>query len=447
MVKKLSETEAKKILGVAGDNTYNGQIRADEFLPELRGKKAIRKYREMRDNDSTIGAVMYATEQVLRDVDLKVMPANDSAEAKEEAEFVKSVLDDMDHTLDDHIAESLSNLSYGFAWFEVIYKRRIGPTERSDKRRSKYTDGRMGVRKIAIRAPWTISRFDVDQQTGDVKGIYQDGSGYNNSNYIPTRKSLYYRTTTINGDPAGRSIHRNAYTSYEYVNNLQSIEAIAVERELAGIPVARIPAEYLSGDATAAQSGFVNNLQSILRDVKFNEQGYIILPSDTYPDKDGAPTNQKLVDVELMSSSGSRNIDIDPIVRRYQHDIARSVLSEFLMLGGGNTGSYALSKSKTDLFLRALESYIQAIVDVLNKQLVERLWELNGLNYDLMPTIVAGDVAPHDLREIAAFLRNLNGADINVSDHPEVIQDLMDIAELRYDADATPTQSEQQETE
>jgi hypothetical protein len=368
------------------------------------------------------------------DVDLKVMPANDSAEAKEEAEFVKSVLDDMDHTLDDHIAESLSNLSYGFAWFEVIYKRRIGPTERSDKKRSKYTDGRMGVRKIAIRAPWTISRFDVDQQTGDVKGIYQDGSGYNNSNYIPTRKSLYYRTTTINGDPAGRSILRNAYTSYEYVNNLQSIEAIAVERELAGIPVARIPAEYLSGDATAAQSGFVNNLQSILRDVKFNEQGYIILPSDTYPDKDGAPTNQKLVDVELMSSSGSRNIDIDPIVRRYQHDIARSVLSEFLMLGGGNTGSYALSKSKTDLFLRALESYIQ-----------ERLWELNGLNYDLMPTIVAGDVAPHDLREIAAFLRNLNGADINVSDHPEVIQDLMDIAELRYDADAKPVTQEEPE--
>jgi hypothetical protein len=50
-----------------------------------------------------------------------------------------------------------------------------------------------------------------------------------------------------------------------------------------------------------------------------------------------------------------------------------------------------------------------------------------------MPYIKAGDVAPHDLREIAAFLRNLNGADINVSDHPEVIQDLMDIAELTYE--------------
>src|SRR5210317_2122186 len=445
MAKKLSETEATQILGIAGDNTQNGQIRADEFLPELRGKRAIRKYREMRDNDSTIGAVMYATEQVLRDVDIKVMPASDTPAAKREAEFVESIFDDMDHTLDDHISEALSSLTYGFSWFEVVYKRRNGPTSRSDKSRSKFTDGRVGVRKIASRAPWTISKFDVDQKTGDVLGVHQEGAGFNNTSFIPTRKSLYYRTTAINNDPSGRSILRNAYTSYEYLNNLQNIEAIAVERELAGIPVARIPAEYLSTDATSAQAGFVGNLQQILRDVKFNEQGYIILPSDTYPDKDGAPTNVRLVDVELMASNGKRNIDIDPIVRRYQHDIARSVLSEFLMLGGGNTGSYALSKSKTDLFLRALESYIQAIVDVLNKQLVERLWELNGLNYDLMPTVVAGDVAPHDLREIAAFLRNLNGANIDVSSHPEVVKDLMDIADLEYDPEVGRSTTDEEE--
>ena len=432
MVKKLSEAKAKTTLGVAGDNTYNGQIRADEFLPELRGKKAIRKYREMRDNDSTVGAVMYSVEQILRDIDLHVKPADNSDAARVEKEFVESVLDDMDHTLDDHISDALSYLSYGFGWFEVIYKRRVGPTERSPKKNSKYTDGRIGVRKIASRAPWTVSKFDVEQKTGDVLGIEQEVGFMGGRNYIPVNKSLYYRTTSLNGDPSGRSILRNAYTSYEYLNNLQSIEAIAVERELAGIPVARIPAEYLSGDASAAQSGFVHNLQQVLRDVKFNEQGYIILPSDTYPDKDGAPSSTRLVDVELMASNGKRNIDINPIVNRYQHDIARSMLSEFLLLGTSG-GSYALSKSKTDLFLRALESYIQAIVDVLNKQLVERLWQLNGLNYDMMPTIEAGDVAPHDLREISSFLRNLNGAGIDVSSHPEVIRDLMDIAELDYD--------------
>ena len=444
MVKKLSEAAAKATLGVAGDNTHNGQIRADEFLPELRGKKAIRKYREMRDNDATIGAVMYSVEQILRDVDFHVTPVDESDDAKAEAEFVKSILDDMDHTLDDHISEALSYLSYGFGWFEVIYKRRVGPTERSDKKHSKYTDGRLGVKKIAARAPWTINKFDVNQKTGDVLGIEQSVGIMNGKNYIPVNKSIYYRTTSLNGDPSGRSILRNAYTSYEYLNNLQAIEAIAVERELAGIPVARIPAEYLSGDASLAQSGFVNNLQQILRDVKFNEQGYIILPSDTYPDKDGAPSNTRLVDIELMASNGKRNIDINPIVSRYQHDIARSVLSEFLLLGTSG-GSYALSKSKTDLFLRALESYIQAIVDVLNKQLVERLWQLNGLNYDLMPTIEAGDVAPHDLREVAAFLRNLNGANIDVSSHPEVVKDLMDIADLNYDPDVGVQPTEDQD--
>jgi hypothetical protein len=433
-MKKLSQGQAKQTLGVAGNNTKNGMIRADEFLPELRGSKAIRKYREMRDNDATIGAVMYSVEQILRDVELTVKPVDDTPAAKVEADFVKSVLDDMDHTLDDHVAEALSYLSYGFGWFEVIYKRRVGPTERSDKKHSKYTDGRLGVKKIAARAPWTINKFDVNQKTGDVLGIEQSVGIMNGRNYIPLNKSIYYRTTSLNGDPSGRSILRNAYTSYEYLNNLQAIEAIAVERELAGIPVARIPAEYLSGDASVAQSGFVHDLQQILRDVKFNEQGYIILPSDTYPDKDGAPSNTRLVDIELMASNGKRNIDINPIVNRYQHDIARSVLSEFLLLGTSG-GSYALSKSKTDLFLRALESYIQAIVDVLNKQLVERLWQLNGLNYDLMPTIEAGDVAPHDLREVSSFLRNLNGADIDVSAHPEVVNDLMSIAELDFNVD------------
>jgi len=437
MVNNLPEAEAKLVLGVAGQNTLHGQIRADEFLPELRGKKAVRKYREMRDNDSTIGAVMYAVEQILRDVTLDVKAVNDTPEAKAEAEFVKSVLHDMDHTLDDHIAEALSFLSYGFAWFEVVDKRRVSPTSRSDKKRSKHEDGRIGVRKIASRAPWTISKFDIDQKSGDVLGIEQDVGGFNNKNYIPLNKSLYYRTTSLNGDASGRSILRNAYTSYEYLNNLQSIEAIAVERELAGIPVARIPSEYLSNSASSDQLSFVTSLRSILRDVKFNEQGYIILPSDTYPDKDGAPTNVRLVDVELMVSSGTRNINIDPIIRRYQHDIARSVLSEFLLLGSQG-GSYALSKTKTDLFLRALESYIQAIVDVLNKQLVERLWQLNGLDYGLMPTIVAGDVAPHDLRELSSFLRNLNGAGIDVSNHPEVISDLMSIAELEYNPDTPP---------
>lgn len=431
-MKKLSETAAKIELGVSGKNTYTGDIRADEFLQELRGKRAIQKYREMRDNNAIVGSIMYAVEQTLRDVKIEVKPADDSPVAKAEAEFLQSVLDDMDHSLDDHISEALSYLTYGFSWFEVVYKRREGDF-RSPKKNSKFEDGRIGIKKIAIRAPWTVEEFEVDQNTGEVLGMYQEAAWGKRPAMIPIEKSVYYRTTSLNNDPSGRSVLRNAYTSYQYLNKIQSYEAIAIERELHGVPVGRMPAEYMSADASTDQANLRGQFERILRDLKNNEQGYALLPSDLYVDADGKPTAQRLMDIELITANGSRSIDIDPVIKRYQHDIARSLMAEFLMLGSGS-GSYALSKTKTDLFLRSLESYINTIVDVLNKQLVERLWQLNGLDWATMPKLVAGDVAPHDLREIAAFLRNLNNAGIEVQEQVEVVEDLMAIAEIEFDS-------------
>lgn len=429
---KISLPTAKIELGVAGQNTYSGMIFADEFLTELRGNKAIQKYREMRDNNATIGAVMYAVEQTLRDVEVKVVPANDSEEAKKAVEFVKSVLDDMDHSLDDHIAEALSFLTYGFAWFEVVWKVR-GGSSNNPKKNSKYNDGLLGIKKLATRAQWTIQRFEVDKETGDVLGVHQLVTWGKAPVMIPKEKSVYYRTTSLNNDPSGRSVLRNAFVAYTYLNRIQGYEAIAIERELHGIPVGRMPAEYLSADATSDQAALRYQFETALRDVKNNDQGYLLLPSDVYMDVDGKPTNQRLMDIELITANGSRSIQIDPVVRRYQHDIARSLMAEFLMLGGGQSGSYALSKTKTDLFLRSMESYINAIVDVLNKQLMEPLWEMNGLPWETMPKLVAGDVAPHDLKELASFLRNINGADINLSDQIDTVEELLHIAELPFD--------------
>lgn len=433
-MKTLGEPTLKVELGVSGTNVYTGDIRADEFLAELKGKKAIRKYREMRDNSAVIGAVMYAVEQTLRDVKIKVKPANESDAAKKEAEFLQTVLDDMDHSLDDHISEALSALTYGFAWFEVVYKRRIGEVN-NPKKASKYTDGRLGVRKLAIRAPWTVERFEIDKLSGDILGIRQEVTWGKPNVMIPVEKSLYYRTTSLNNDPSGRSVLRNAYVSYTYLNKIQSYEAIAIERELHGVPVGRMPAEYLSSDATSEQANLRGQFERILRDLKNNEQGYVLLPSDLYVDADGKPTNQRLMDIELITANGSRSIDIDPVVKRYQHDIARSIMAEFMMLGGGSGGSYALSKTKTDLFLRSLESYINTIVDVLNKQLVERLWAVNGLPFDTMPKLEAGDVAAHDIAVLSSLLRNLNNADIPVVNHSETILDIMEAAELDFDTE------------
>ena len=425
----LSKTKSKIELGYSGANTRFGQIRADEFQNELKGKQGIRKYREMRDNDATIGAVMYATEQILRDVPRIVEPSDKKNEkAVEMAKWLETVFDDMEHSLDDHISEALSSLTFGFAVFEPVYKIRGGPKFVDPKRKSKHSDGHYGIRKLASRAQWTIDSFKVDEKTGEILGVNQERSALT-SNFIPKNKLVHYRTTTTNNDPSGRSILRNAFKSYVYLNTMQVTEGIAVERELNGIPIIRIPSDYLADDATEDQVAIRKMAERIGRDLKFNEQGSIVLPSDVWVVEDKATTH-RLVDVELIASNGNRNIAIDPIIRRYQHDIARSVMAEFLMLGSSTTGSYALSKSKTDIFLRSVESYINTIYDVLNEQVVKPLWEINGFDVELMPTLKAGDVAPHDLDALGSYLRNLNGADINLTEQVDIIDALLANAEL-----------------
>lgn len=430
MTKQLTQGAAFKEMGVGGVNTRNkGSFLQDEFLPELRGRRAVRKFREMADNDPIIGAALHAMKQTLRNTEIDVVPADDTPAAKREAEFVETVLKDMDHSIEDFIAEVLTFLEYGWSWFEVVYKRRDGMNTSSKKFRSRYTDGRIGVRKLAPRAQWTTEWFQVTDQ-GDIEGMWQEGTLGKGRIFIPKSKSLHFRTTTVNNEPAGRSVLRNAYVPYTYLNSLQRVEAIGIERELTGMPVGRMPAEYLSPNATSDQKALRASMETILRDVRFNDQGYLLLPSDTYTDGEGKISNVKMLDVELIASQGSRAIDTRPVVQGYQTDIARTVLAEFLMLGSGAQGSFALSKSKTDIFLLALEGYMGTIVATLNKQLLPILWELNGLDFDLMPTLKAGDVAPHDLREISGFLRNLNQAGISVSDQPHIVDDLLRAAGL-----------------
>ena len=47
-----------------------------------------------------------------------------------------------------------------------------------------------------------------------------------------------------------------------------------------------------------------------------------------------------------------------------------------------------------------------------------------------MPTLKAGDVAPHDLDALGSYLRNLNGADINLTEQVDIIDALLANAEL-----------------
>lgn len=200
--------------------------------------------------------------------------------------------------------------------------------------------------------------------------------------------------------PTHNSILRNAYKSYYFIKNIEMIEAIAIERELAGLPVMYIPAAALQNTTIR------NKYEQIVRDVKKNSQGGLVMPSDPFKDENGNPTSQQQYRLELLSASGSRAIDTDTVIKRHQANMARTVLADFIMLGTDGVGSYALSKDKTQLFLKSLEGYIGNICAELNRKWVSTLWDLNQFDKHMRPSLTHGRIAPVDLGELGTFLRD-----------------------------------------
>lgn len=433
-------------LGFTGLKSWNGVI-TEEYARDLQGERGRKIFQRMSTND-TVGACLSAIGLILRAVEWRVEPKDDSNEANAEADFVKSIFDDMSHTREDFLSESLSMLTFGWAYHEIVYKRRVGPYENDPSRKSNYDDGRIGVRKLAPRSQDSLDRWDI-QDDGGVAGMWQRAETMTNSVLIPIEKALLFRTMSRKNNPEGVSILRTAYDSWYKLVNIQNIEAIGIERELAGLPVIRIPSSYLSEKADAATIATRQKYEKVARDLRLNEHGGIVIPSDPWMDEDGKfVAGSHLVEIELLSTAGSRTIDTNPIVERYQRGIARSVLADFLMLGSESKGSYALSKDKTDLFLRSCEAVLDQIASPINRFLIPNIWDLNGLPRETMPRLTPGNVAPVNLAELGQFINDLSSSGATLFPDDDLENQLRDTAGLpEKSAEAIAEQDAQREAD
>jgi hypothetical protein len=406
--KKLSQGE----VGQLGYERAGGYV-TDEFLPELRGVRGLRKYREMGDNDPTCGALLSAIEKMIQAVKWDVIPADESPEAQDYAVFAKQVLfEDMETEWDDFITEALSMLRYGWSYFEIVTRRRL------KKDGSKFDDGWYGIERLAPRAQETLLHWEIDDK-GKVLGLWQLPPNGGFSVFIPIDKALHFVTKSNKGSPEGYSVLRNAYKPYSYLDKIQKIEAIGIERDLTGLPVVKIPSDYFNED-DSGKSVALSKFTKLARDLRFNEQGGIVIPSDPFQnDQDGSYTNTPLVSVELMASAGQKAIDADKVITRYQQDIARSVLADFLMLGTNDRGSFSLSKSKADLFLHAINGFSEKIGSTLRKQLLERLFKLNGFDTAKVPYVKPGKVAPIDIQELGDYIRSISSVGVMFSEEEQ----------------------------
>jgi len=410
-VQKQGETRSRRTLsssggemGSTGLRVFGGRV-DEEFLKQLRGRKAIQVYREMADNDAIVGAVLFAIEMLIRQASWRVEPASEEMADQEVASFVEGALEDMAESWEDTLSAILSFLHFGYSIHEEVYKRRLGAS-RDQARDSMFDDGKIGWLKLPIRAQETLERWQLDAH-GQIEAVEQIAPPAYRRVLLPYDRLLHFRTTTGKGNPLGRSILRSAYRSWTFKRRIEEIEGIGIERDLAGLPVARVPVELLMTDATAADRALADDLETLLRNIRRDEKEGILFPL-AYDE-----AGRELYKLELLTTGGRRQFETTEIVNRYNAQIAMTVLADFVVLGHEKVGSFALASSKTNLFSVALGAWLDSIADIFNRFAIPRLLALNTFT-GKRPALVHGDVESVDLTELGDYISKLAGAGVSL---------------------------------
>ncbi len=316
----------------------SGAVYQNEFLQVLKGTNAIKVFREMRDNDSTVNAVLLAYENILTSSKWELIGGSSQAR--------KLIIENFESLpWLEVLSNILTMLAYGWTVLEIIYD--IMP------------NGKLGWKSLDYRPQETLDKWIYEPSTNAVKSMVQsvDGSRLE----IPLNKCLHFKAGYAGNSPEGRSILRGCYRQWFFKKTLEEIEAIGIERDLVGIPVITpAPDIDLEDDAFATEKAYVEKLVATLRQ---DALAGVIKPTSEWG-------------VELLSSPGKRQFDMDVVIHRYDKRIALSMLAQFILLGLERIGSYGLAKSQTELFYDGLEGWALKIADVFNRQAIFALVSL-----------------------------------------------------------------------
>lgn len=406
-----------------------GSVIDDEFDPNLMGSKAMRVYREISDNDPLIGGAFRGMKLLVRQADWNPKAANvkkavqagygDEKTVEAQANVWKERLEECMYDMPATpwrgvIDELMSAFTFGFCFMWIKYKIRRGenPSKYLD---SQYNDGLWGWRAIEPRRQDTIEDWNYDESDEELLSVTQRAPPRYKQQILPMDRMIHLRFDTAGGNPMGRSGLRNSWRPYYFGNRKEEIEGVGIERDLAGYPVMEAPREVMSKNANADQKATRTYLFNLVRKVKRDQLEGALIPCEDNPD--GSKTGFRF---RLMSSGGSRAININESIVRTRVDKLIPLMWEFALLGALETGSRALASDKTQMVAVALGAMMDMIVETLNGSLVYRWCRLNCVPRMLWPELTHGDIEKENILEwINSITAAINGGMIVPTDRDE----------------------------
>lgn len=387
-------------IGYSGVNLFNG-VSYEDTIRELNWPSSAKTYKEMASH-SAVNSCLSLYSNIISKVRWRIVAPNDATpKEKEEAKFIESCLGDMEHSFKDFISDALSSNVYGFSVHEKTFM------YRKKSNGSLYNDGKIGLKKIGLLNQESINRFLPGDDKNSIIGVEQINV-YGNSNLsatatrnkLPREKYIHIKVGRHRGDPFGKSPLRDVYLAWRYLTVIQEIEAAGVARDLQGLPVLEIPAQYMSADASPEQKLIYESFKEVIRNIQNNTQSGIILPSTTDPD-----TRAKLFSLTLLNGDGKKAFDTTKVKEFYQSQIYTGLSADVLILGQGSTGSFALGTLKNSLTGSCIEAMLENIVSEFNRDVIRQLYELNDMDASRACRLDYQELQSSDLDSLSKMLQ------------------------------------------
>lgn len=417
-----SKTDYYSEMGVSGLERYGGVLN-EEWLNELSDLYRSNKvYKEMRDNDPIIGAILFASDMYIRKVKYYVKAGGISEKALKKAEFLESCLKDFEgQNLNDIISETLSFMVFGWEIKEKVYR------IRNKKNGSKFDDNKVGWRRWGSRAQETLFEWKFDDNNNLIGMVQQNPVTYKYV-FIPIEKLLLFRTKIYKDNPQGRSIFRNAFRSWWFKKHLEEFEAIGLEHSATNILIGWLPKDVITGQTDATlKSAF----SDAIRKIQTGNGASLLMPLSY--DGEG----RKKYDLTVLENKGNDNkiAQIGAVIERYETRIAQTCLYEIMMIGTKGGGSYALAENKSNNFVMALGTFLDIIKEVINENAVKELFLLNGDDMEELPTLEFMPIVKADLKQVGEYLKNLADAGAQIWPNRALSKFIMEIANMPIPTD------------
>ena len=137
-----------KEIGTSGLNRWGNHV-YEEFLPQLRWPNASKIYKEMADNDPTVGGILYMMQNLVRNVQWNVVPGGETNGDIEAANFLENCMNNMSVSWVDTVNDILSFFMYGWSFHEIVYEKK---------------DGHIVWKKFAPRSQHTLYGWEINDE-------------------------------------------------------------------------------------------------------------------------------------------------------------------------------------------------------------------------------------------------------------------------------------------